>query len=197
MLLKLNNIIVQGKIDFNTTSLFPLPKKVQFFENTLKIGRKSVSLYATNNIHFLFVENRLKRLLSRTLKNITHNARLKIRELKVTNQHHSGTLNFNCFELVSEFLPLLNSHFEITKIEITQEPHVSIVTSLEQLSAEAKEITFINLKINLCPVNIGRDTKTTCLKLQPNKKKDKTHITVILNNWSHPTRYLLRFLKKL
>ena len=196
MLLKLNNIIVQGKIDFNTSD-FPLPRKTKLFENTLKIGKNSISLYATTNIHLLFVKNNLKKLIGKKLKNICGNEKLRIRELKVTNQHHSGTLNFNCFELVSTFLPLLNSHFNIINIEITQEPHVSIATSVEKLSAEAKETTFINLKIHLCPVKIGSDIKTTCLKLQPNKQKNKTHITVILNNWCHPTRYLLRFLKKL
>lgn len=193
MRLKLNNIIAQGKIEPENKQGFK--KLVKLYGNTLTITKSSVNLYATTNIHLLFVEKKLKKLIEKTLREQLQKE-VKIKELKITNLHYSGTLPFTCRNLVSEFVPLLQRHFPIKRIEITQEPHVPTQTSLRALQQE-ENITFISLRLLLCAVNIGNKTKTTCLKLQLSKPKDETHVTVITNNWKRETRDLLKFLKKL
>ena len=87
---------------------------------------------------------------------------------------------------MNTFLPLLQKTNTINQIFITQEPNVQCPTTLDTVFA-LQNLTYLAFTLKLLK------NKAT-IKLQLNKEKMETHLTLILTNFYEDTQKLVTFL---
>ena len=87
---------------------------------------------------------------------------------------------------MNTFLPLLQSTSTINQIFITQEPNIPSPTTLDTIFA-LQNLTYLAFTLKLLK------NKAT-IKLQLNKEKMETHLTLILTNFYEDAQDLITFL---
>ena len=136
------------------------------------------------NIAFIF-NNNINKLLKNCITKVT-NENISILFVKVSNIQYSRKLNFDQTTLVNTFLPLLQRTSNINQIFITQEPNIPSPTTLDTVFA-LQNLTYLAFTLKLLK------NKAT-IKLQLNKEKMETHLTLILMNFYEDAQDLITFL---
>ena len=88
---------------------------------------------------------------------------------------------------MNTFLPLFQTSTTVDQVFITQEPNVPSLTILDTIYA-AKNLSYLSLTLKLL-----RNKAT--IKLQLNREKTETHLTLILTNFSQEAQELITFLE--
>lgn len=185
MKLRINNIICRGAIKHNLKNIPLKSKTISFFGNTLALTKRNYTLYLTKDIREHIVNRNLYACLKYRIE-LEYNGPIDELDVEITNIHHSGTLFYNAANLVSTFLPLLEEHFQVNSVEITQEQNIPSQTSLKAIFNE-ENLNFLALKLALV------NNKAT-LKLQINKGKTHTNATLILSEFNEEAFNLVLFL---
>lgn len=185
MKLRINNIICKGEIKHNLKNISLKSKKTKFYGNTLSLTKRNYTLYLTNDIRELTVNQNLHRYLKYRIE-LEYNGPIDELDVEITNIHHSGILFYSASTLVSKFLPQLDQHFKVDSVEITQEQNIPSQTTLQAILNE-ENLNFLAIKLMLA------GNKAT-LKLQINKEKTHTNATLILSKFTKETLDLVKFI---
>ena len=188
MRLKINQIICSGKLKFKkpVEEILWNKKKFKFYQNSVSITRYNFNAHICQNISQLF-NNNIRHRLRETIESVTDEKLTDI-NLKISNIQHSTRISYDKNTLITQFLVLLNSNFEINKIEITQEANFpATTTSLEEL--------LVSRKINYLSLIVKFLKSSATLRLQLDKTKTFTHITLIITNLKPETRRFVQFIE--
>ena len=185
MKLRINNIICKGEIKHKLKNISLKSKKTKFYGNTLTLTKRNYTLYLTNDIRELTVNQNLHRYLKYRIE-LEYNGPIDELDVEITNIHHSGILFYSAPTLVSKFLPHLDKNFKVNSVEITQEQNIPSQTSLQAILNQ-ENLNFLAIKLMLA------NNKAT-LKLQINKEKTHTNATLILSKFTKETLDLVKFI---
>lgn len=184
-MLLINNVIIHG--EFNTHKLRENSKTeiVNFFGNNLKIisDKKKFTANIRKNINFIFHENSLHQLLSNVIS-CALDFSSEITHLQISNIHQSTTFPFNTETVKNEIFPTLLLLHGISQIEASEESNVSTPIPLETLENNIKNFICFSIKLTNPPATV---------KFQASRCRKFTHCTLILNNFSTPSRTLCEY----
>ena len=177
----INNVVIRGQFNCaqklrSRNCIYP------FHSNNLHVRKDTLCLKVTKNIRFCLVENHLSSLIIQTLNEEAHIKVDSIR-LEILNIHSSTTVNYNQRTLIQNFMPKLQALEEFDSIEIQQDQTDWISIPLEE-AATVSALCF-RLKIS-----------RNIIKFQLDKRKTKTHLSIISSELGATTRNLFTLLKK-
>ena len=185
MLLRINQIICTGKIKYKGNITLH-EKEINLFSNKIKIRGTHFNAHICKNIQKIFRYN-IHKLMIKALKSQLK-IEVKLLEIRVANIHQKTKLPYNQQSLISEFLPKLNSKFNINDIKITQEANIPLKSHLKTI-LENPNLNYISLTIKVLH---GKAT----INLQLDKAKTNTHVTVISSDFSKEMKNLIYFLEQ-
>ena len=190
--MKINNVYIQGRFSSAQDKKEKGRKKhrkAYLFNNSVIIRTSSFSLPVTQNIRETLSTPNLKEaillVISRRLRTEVQNL-----SLRITNIQHSFNLAGGPKQVLTSFLPALNSVFPIRNVFITQEQNSPFSINLEDLMDNPRAISFMCIRFQI-------PSAKTHLKVQVSQRQP--HIcsgTLIVSIFNSETGHLLDYLKK-
>ena len=179
----IHNICITGQIEHFHNDFNWRQRNIQFFDNSIVLKKNNYQLCLTKNIRSVLLLPNLKTVFKKRLE-LEFQREIANIELKIGNIHHSSRIHFNSRSLREKFIPQLQERFKIDECLVTQEQNTPVQTTLANLTQEGYTFLAINLKLL---------NKTTTIRLQVDRTRVFTHVTLILTQFSPKTEELINF----
>lgn len=188
MPIKLNLVILSGNFSCKDKRKLTSSGTYDFYSNRIRISAHNVNIIIANHIRFLLCEKNINTLVTKWIEE-QYCIEVGKLYLKVTNIHHSASYAYGCKNILDKFVPAIENSFGIKDTKITQDCFLGPEPTRVSELIGKPNISFAALFLSL-------EGGGASIKLQTNKAKTKTHVTVILTDWSQNSQNLINFLER-
>lgn len=165
-----------------------LCRRFTIYNNTIRITSGHYLAYISHHIRHIFTKEDVARLISSSIETIVKRKVLNF-TFRVCNIQYKQTLKDNARNVVANLLPTLHHTFEINKILTIQEQNQPANNSVEEILKIGRNFSFMSLSAKLLE-------STATLKIQPDKKGKKSHLTLIISKVTPKHIELVQFLNQ-
>lgn len=195
MSLAISNVIVRGYIEAPGLRKLYKQKKAQnklekkqklylnLYNNKLILTETSFYISITKNTRELLLNRNLSEII-RTKIEENIEGKVLILNPQIININQYCTLNCDQHCLLEKIVPIIRGKHEIVDTKIMQEANVAEPKSLDGILNASDKVSFMSLILYFK----NRNT----IKFTPSKNRNKTHLTLITNNWEVETQELIK-----
>lgn len=189
MPIKLNNVIIHGKIEHKRAPQIWKSRKLNFYNNHLVLNQKSLNISLCRHIRYLLCEKDITQLVRKLVKK-EFKGKINQLNLEITNVHHSITLGYSN-ETITPLLQKLHERFFIESAEVTQELNVPGPVSIRQLLSPGEKTGYLSVRLSFFKDTTTKKPRAS-VKIQLTKKKTAC-ATIIVSSWTKQCKDLVNF----